>query len=197
MFVLVCLVCFTVYCFAFCVLCSALSTPSLFLCLSFGICLFSGIRLYSPGMRCRHPNCCQLLIIVDHSWSLCTSWSSTRLSAVVLSASLSAWSVLLSFSFSHFLFRLHICTRCQPYTSLHGVSVHIAPLSKAQRDHLATIAYVTLMCSSSVRPDYRTRLQRYDEQIVFCKFFASFFHIFTFSHFHASLYLQFLLIIII
>ena len=123
------------------------------------------------------------------SVSLCTSWSSTRLSAVVLSASLSAWSVLLSFSFSHFPFRLHICNRCQSYTSVLGVSVHIAPLSKAQRDHLATIAYVTLMCSSSVRPDYRTRLQRYDEQIVFCKFFRnlfSHFHIFTFPRIAVS-----------
>ena len=85
-----------------------------------------------------------------------------------------------------FPFRLHICNRCQSYTSVLGVSVHIAPLSKAQRDHLATIAYITLMCSSSVRPDYRTRLQRYDEQIVFCKFFRNIFHIFTFSHFHIS-----------
>ncbi len=111
-----------------------------------------------------------------------------------------------------FPFRLHICNRCQSYTSVLGVSVHIAPLSKAQRDHLATIAYITLMCvlffvgtptsanvvysvgraevsadfmtcASSVRPDYRTRLQRYYEELVLSNFFRIFFHFFYFFSF--------------
>ena len=85
-------------------------------------------------------------------------------------------------------------------------------LSNAPRDHLATIAHITLMCvcysfvgsptsanvvhsvgraevsvafmtcASSVRPDYRTRLQRYYEELVLSKFFRNFFHFFcTFS----------------
>ncbi len=84
-------------------------------------------------------------------------------------------------------------------------------LSNAPRDHLATIAYITLMCvlffvgsptsanvvhsvgraevsvafmtcASSVRPDYRTRLQKYYEELVLSKFFRNFFHFFcTFS----------------
>ena len=57
-----------------------------------------------------------------------------------------------------FPFRLHICNRCQSYTSVLGVSVHVAPLSKARRDHLATIAYITLMCVILSRvPDERSR----------------------------------------
>ena len=54
-----------------------------------------------------------------------------------------------------FPFRLHICNRCQSYTS--GlVSVHNAPLSNAPRDHLATITYITLMCVILCRvPDER------------------------------------------
>ena len=66
----------------------------------------------------------------------------------------------------------------------------------------AEVSVAFMTCASSVRPDYRTRLQRYDEQIVFCKFFRKKMQKkckekcttkFTFSHFHASLYLQFFL----
>ena len=117
-----------------------------------------------------------------------------------------------------FPFRLHTCNRCHSYTS-GLVSVHNEPFvesaTRPSRDHRVHHAYVCVLffvgtptsanvvhsvgraevsadfmtCASSVRPDYRTRLQRYDEQIVFCKFFRNFFshfHIFTFPRIAVS-----------
>ena len=46
----------------------------------------------------------------------------------------------------------------------------------------AEVSVAFMTCASSVRPDYRTRLQKYYEELVLSKFFRNFFHFFcTFS----------------
>ena len=45
----------------------------------------------------------------------------------------------------------------------------------------AEVSVAFMTCASSVRPDYRTRLQRYYEELVLSKFFRNFFHFLHFS----------------
>lgn len=176
-------------------------------------------------MRCRHPICRQLSIMVDppsfsctvprtasgspaplrsshvlfgsgtaaQSVCLCTSWSSTRLSAVFLSASLSVWSVLLSYH-SFLCFLLGRAEASADFVLPSDICAGwLLNATRPSRDHRVRDRH---LCDPITERDCKDTMNK------LC--FANFFRKkckkkckekcttkFTFSHFHASLYLHF------